>query len=456
MQLINTPVDISAVDSYILNHIPEGAKAGIIVNAGDGRLSRSIKERLGINVIVYNIEPREKLFESLEGNEDQKSRNPWDIEWYKKIARNHKGGLDFICFINIHEYWDGDLYKLQLILQCLKPEGFGFISFYNKNSMYEIRQAVPPFNSGYEQLANPMSRWAQGDLMSWMVYLLNTGMIIDQIWGILEEKAFTYCQEPEKKKESWEIQGLKLQIEDQGEAFIYGAPVICVRFRNFKQGDELSPQFFAVKYNASILQAILFPYLDVLPNELKLFKAHLEKDNRLESEKDEFVLLNFLVSQLKDFQDVKNVLVVGCNWGMDLLALKKIKPDWTITGVDQSEDIAAIGKDTLASAGINITHYSEDGKLPFGNNTFDLVLSLKHFSVIYYSLGNLLAKEMLRVSKKGVVHFEDLRGPDFSMQLKLYSIPDIYQHYGFKPEVRFLRIKEEDTPLYIIEIKKEG
>lgn len=454
MQLINTPVDLSAIDDFILKNIPEGVQSGIIVNAGDGRLSRQINERYGGKVTIYNVEPREKLFKYLEEDKNAKTKDPWDVELYKGIQKNNKEGVDFICFVNIHEYWEGNLYSLQQILKCLKPDGFGFISFYNKNSLYEMKQAIPPFVSGFEQLANPMSRWAKLDLLSWIIYLLDIGMIIDQIWGMLEEKAFKHCQENIKEAMLWKEHGLSLTISDAGEAFIYGAPVMCIRFKNLKDGDTFNPKFWAIKYNASILQAILFPYLEILPNELNLFKAHLEKKNLLETEREEFVLLNFLVSQLGDFGEIQKVLVVGCNWGMDLIALKKIKPNWKITGVDGSEEIIKVGKEILQKDGINITHYGIDGKLPFDENAFDLVISLKHFSTIYYPLANKLAEEMLRVAKKGVVHFEDLRGPEFSMQLKLYSIPDIYKAHGYKPEVRFLRIKEEDTQFYIVKIKK--
>lgn len=454
MQFINTPVGLSAIDDFILKNIPEGVQSGIIVYAGDGRLGKQINERYGDKVEVYNIEPREQLFQSLLGNKEQKGREPWDVDWYLKIAAKYKEGVDFICFINIHEYWEGNLYKLQQILNCLKAGGVGFVSFYNKNSLYEMRQAIPPFVSGFEQLASPMTRWAKEDLTSWVIYLLDIGMLVDQIWGMLEERAFKYCQENLKETMVWQERGLTVNIGDAGEAFIYGAPVMCMRFKKIKEGDTLNPKFFGIKYNASILQAILFPYLEVLPNELNLFRASLERENLLENEPEEYVLLRFLISQLEDFSEIRTVLVVGCNWGMDLLAIQKIKPNWKITGIDGSSEIAAIGEDVLKSHGIKIGHYNGDGKLPFEDNAFDLVLSLKHFSTIYYPLAKVLAQEMLRVSKQGIVQFEDLRGPGFSMQLKLYSIPDIYKKLGFKPDVRFLRIKEEDTELYIVKIKK--
>lgn len=453
MQLINTPIGLSAVDDFILKHIPENAQCGIVVYAGDGRLGKKISERCSNKVVVYNIEPREELYKRLEGDEKQKSQDPWDVDLYLKIAEKYKG-LDFICFINIHEYWDGNLYSLQRILSCLKPDGLGFLSFYNKNSLYEMRQAFPPNVSGFDELASPINNWAKLDLIAWIIYFLDIGMIVEDIWGILEEKGFNFCQQKKKQPTTWQERGLTIKVDDMGEAFIYSAPVICLKFKNLKQGDVLNPKFFAVKYNASILQAILFPYLDILPSEVAIFRAHLEKAQGIEKEANELVLLNFLITQLDDFQDVKNILIVGCDWGSDLLALKQIRPNWAITGVDSSAELIAIGKDVMKTEGITVKQYSAEGKLPFDDKSFDLVISLRHFSVIYYPLAEVLAEEMLRVAKKGVVLFEDLRGPEFSMQLKLYSIPDIFKSLGFKPDVRFLKIKEEDTELYIVKVKK--
>lgn len=452
MDLLNTPLGLSAVDAFILNNISNKSKCGVIVNAGDGRLSSAIKDRFGEKIEIYNVEKRLELYQCLAGSEEEKFNNPWDLSWYQKIGARH-GGIDFICFINLHEDWNGNLYTMERILSHLKPEGFGFISFYNSNSIYEMRQSIPPFANGFEQLANPMSRWANMDPVSLMIYLLDIGYVIDEIWGMLEEKGFKYCEENKRGRVTWQESNLIVKVNDVGDAFIFGASIICVRFNRVKEDSAFNPKFFAIRYNSSILQSILFPYIGIIANELDIFRAHLEVQNR-EEDDEGLVLLNFFVSQLNDFEDVKTVLVVGCNWGQDLLALKKMKPDWTITGIDASAKIIDIGKEAMKSEGIITTHYTQEGKFPFTDKTFDLVLSLKYFSTIYYSFANALAKEMLRVSKKGIAHIEDLRGPDYSMQLKLYSIPDIYTTLGYIPEMLSVRIKDKDTGLYILKIKK--
>ena len=166
------------------------------------------------------------------------------------------------------------------------------------------------------------------------------------------------------------------------------------------------------------------------------------------------VLLNFFIDQLKDLNDIRKVLVVGCNWGVDLLSLKKIKPDWKITGVDGAKEIVSAGTQLMKSKGIDTLVYGDDGHLPFPDEFFDLVISLKHFSHIYQPLAECLAKEMLRVARYGIVQLEDLRGPTLSMQMKLYSIPDIYLKLGCEIDVRSIKISDKNSGLYIIKVKK--
>lgn len=452
--LLNIPVGLSLVDDFVLKHLPKGAKSGMIINAGTGRLSKAIKQELGASVTVYNIEPREQLYNLLD-NDEFKSKDPWDLEWYNQIAKKHQG-LDFIFFLNIHEYWDGNVLALQTILQLLKPEGVGFISFYNKNSLYEIRQNIPPFVIGVEQLTLPMNHWAKMDLGSWMIYLTDIGFPLTHVWGMLEDKAFKYCNETTTESTIWKAKNLEIKIQDVSDAYVLGAPVMCMRFQGSETTTLTIPQFVGVQYNASLFQAILFPYLDVLSNELDVFNAHLEVNNHLQEEEKSLILLSFFIDQLEGFENVKKVLVIGCNWGIDLLTLKKIKPNWDITGVDGSKEIIAAGAELMKKEGVKTLAYGSDGSLPFKDNEFDLVISLNHFSNIHQPLAERLAKEMLRVSKQGIAQIEDFRGPKLSIQLKLYSIPDIYASLGQKAEVRSIKIEGKHSGLYILVVKKQS
>lgn len=450
--LLNTPTGLSLVDDFVLKNIPETARSGVIVHAGTDRLSKAIKKKLGDSISIYNIEERTPLFDLL-NHDEFRAQDVWDVDWYTQIAKKH-GGIDFIFFLNIHEYWHGNLLSLRKILQLLSPKGVGFLSFYNKNSLYEIRQNLPPFVCGIEQLALPMGNWAKLDLASWMIYFTDINFPLTHVWGMLEEDAFSYCSQSSPEKTLWRTKGLDIKIRDVSDAFVLGAPVMCLRFQKSDTSIFEIPQFIGTKYDASLLQAILFPYISILPNELDVLNAQLDADNYSEEEEDSLVLLNFFISQLEDFKDIKTVLIIGCNCGISLLDLKKIKPQWKITGVDSSKEVIASGAQLMRKAGIDTLVYGSNGQLPFQDSAFDLVISLKHFSCIHEPLAEQLAKEMLRVSKKGIAQIEDIRGPKLSMQFKFYSIPDIYLKLKQEPEAQFIKIGDKSSGFYILKVKK--
>lgn len=452
MSLLNIPAGLNPIEDFVLRQIPKSAKSGIIVNPGTNRLSKAIEQKLGAPVSIYNIEPRTPLYNLLDNNEF-KAKDPWNSDWYTQTAKKH-GNLDFIIFLNIHEYWNEDLLNFKTIINLLKPEGFGFISFYNKASLYEIQQSIPPFASGIEQLASPMNNWAKLDLASWMIYLTTIDFPPTHVWGMLQETALNYCNQATQEKTTWTIKNLNIQVRDASDAYILGAPVMCLQFQACNKEPFPAPQFVGFPYNASMLQAILFPYLNILSKKIDIFNAQLETSRYPQEEDGSLILLNFFLSQLEDFKDVKKVLVVGCNWGANLLDLKKIKPNWQITGVDASKEILDIGSPLIKQKNIEAFTYSDDGTLPFPDNSFDLVISLKHFSHIHEPLAKNLAKEMLRVTKLGIAQIEDLRGPEFSMQLKLYSIPDIYSELKHKSDVQAINIDNKDSGFYILKIKK--
>lgn len=453
MRYLNSPVGLNLVDSYIMKELPKWVTSGVVVNAGDGRMADALRAEFG-GIKVYNVETREGLRNCIE-DKDHLGKDPWDYKWYESIAKK-EGGFDFIIFENIHEYWRNELYQLQQIFQLLRPDGIGFLNFYNSNSIVELGRNIPPFETGLERLANPMSSWANMDLTSWMIYLSDIGLVVNRIWGMLGAEAFMYCERGGKGEEKWKVQNLELPVKDIGDAFKLGAPVICLGFKKVNpKGGIVQPEFVGVTYNASMFQAILFPYAELMNKEVDLFKAKLEIDQKVyEEEGESKIFLDYYMQLIDEFEDIKKVLVVGCDWGADLLALKKLKPKWEIIGADPSAEVIQEGRAIMDEHKIKTVAYGKGGKLPFDDGAFDIVISLGHFSKIYHDFAVVLASEMLRVTKKGIVHFEDSRGPDVSMALKLYSIPTIYEKLGHTTVVKPIRIEEKDTGIYYLKVKK--
>lgn len=451
MECLNSPVGLNPIEEFILKKIPKNAKVGVILGASDGRLSREIKKQISNTIKVYNVESRTPLHPYLQ---DQGSfgKLPWDLNWYEKIAEASKG-FDFVILYNIHEYWDGKLETLHKILQLLKPKGFGFMSFYNSTAIYESSRHLPPINIGYDRLSNPLDVYPRMDLASWMLYLYDVGMQIDDVVGILDQRAHEFCKSGAKKEVTWKVKDLSVRVKDMGDAFILGAPILCFKFSAFNFKNPVWPKFSGILAQPGIIQTVLFPFADYFSDEYAEFRTSVEVLS-YDGKKGVDPYLEFFVNQLADFKQVKNVLVVGCGWGVDLLGLRKLKPDWSITGIDRCAVDIAMSSTLMKENHIITQPFDPEKPLPFKDKVFDLVFSLKYFSGINPPLAKHLAKEMLRITKLGIAQFEDFRGAEVSMQLKSYDIPGIYQALGTKPIAYPVEMNGESTGMYILKVKK--
>lgn len=454
IKALNSPPGLSPLHNHLLEGLPKGAKCGVIVGVEDGRLARALKQQLGDGFTLHVVEPQ-NIFHKYLNDLGPIGVDPWDLNWYEQNANVHNG-FDFIIFYQMQHYWSGALYTMQKILQLLKPNGCGWLSFYNSASLHEVSRHLFPFFTGFERLSNPMDLWPRMDLASWMIYLHDLGLGIDSVWGMLHKEAHEYCKKNQAKPESikWNLKDFKMPIRDIGDAFTLGAPVVSLKFSP-RGKEEKKTEFFAIPYNASMLQATLFPFLDELSAELFKFKADVEASaQEYEGEDESLIFLDLFVSELKAFKDVKKVLVVGSGWGADLIGLKKLMPQWDITGVESHPEIVEIGEKLLKKKHIkNVAHNFEEA-LPFEDESFDLVLSVKYFSTIYEPLASFLAEEMLRVAKQGVAQLEDMRGPEVSIELKTFSIPQVYEKLGKKVSCAPISSEHGDSGYYVLTVAK--
>jgi len=457
-QCLNAPVGLNPVEEAILKELPADVRSGIVVGAGDGRMVRAIREKIGSYVDVYIIESRKELHSYLEEERGVQSE-PWDEAFYQKVGQSSKG-LDFVIFNMLHEYWRGNVNVFQKILHQVKPGGHIWISFYNSASLYEIERILPPVPSGYQRLAGAMDLWARMDLSSWIAYFGSLGIMIESIGGVLLPEAAKFCKAGGANKGTeWKAKNFAISVTDIGDAYLVGAPVIALKLRSpqSKEKQAIETNFYGVDATPVILQSILFPYETVASRELGFLNTLIsvrgyERDKRIEPSP----LMDFFVKQLDEYKDVKRVLLVGSDWGEDLLVLKKLRPNWELTGIERYREKAEAGRSILKENGVKVMHFNWDEAFSFKDKEFDLVISLGYFSTLYPPIAKHLAGEMWRVAKKGVAHFEDHRGPAYSMDLKLYPINKFYEDLSGK--VALLPIEMDGKPIgmYILKVTKTG
>jgi len=103
-----------------------------------------------------------------------------------------------------------------------------------------------------------------------------------------------------------------------------------------------------------------------------------------------------------------SILEIGCGYGKQIRALRANLVGVPITGIDFSASQLAMAQVYLQDAGPVDFALSSGGRLPFPDQSFDLVLTS---AVILHNappLAELIRREVVRVARRIAVHNEDL------------------------------------------------
>lgn len=138
----------------------------------------------------------------------------------------------------------------------------------------------------------------------------------------------------------------------------------------------------------------------------KLSKEHFNKQASIYDEKDTIyyykygkISCNYMSEYLKNI-DYNKLLDIGCGTGYLINMLKKYKATAEFYGLDLSEEMINISK----SKNIKDAEFilGSANKLPFNDNTFDIVTCIQSFH--HYPYPDEAMKEVYRVLKKGGIY----------------------------------------------------
>lgn len=118
---------------------------------------------------------------------------------------------------------------------------------------------------------------------------------------------------------------------------------------------------------------------------------------------------NFLIERISEFSPFENILEVGCNCGPNLYLLGKKFPNTDIKGIDISPLAIQRGKEWLTQEGISnvkLLACKADELERFQDKSFDLVFTDAVLIYIGPDKINKVIREMLRVSRRGVILLE--------------------------------------------------
>ena len=140
------------------------------------------------------------------------------------------------------------------------------------------------------------------------------------------------------------------------------------------------------------------------------------------------------------------VLDVGCGKGFLLYEMKLLIPELDVRGIDISEHGLDSAKEEIKPFLIN--HRAEN-TLPFGNDEFDLVISLGTLHNLRLPELKIALSEMERVGKKGYIMLESYRNEKELFNLQCWALTAesffdkkewiwLYKHFGYTGDYEFI------------------
>ena len=140
------------------------------------------------------------------------------------------------------------------------------------------------------------------------------------------------------------------------------------------------------------------------------------------------------------------ILDIGCGKGYLLYEISNLIPNIHITGIDYSDHAIQNSKKEIKDC---IFKFDARENLPFGDNEFDLALSLGTFHNFKINELHVSLPEMERVAKKGYLMLESFRNNQelFNLQCwaltaeSFHSVDEwiwIYNHFGYYGDYEFI------------------
>lgn len=117
--------------------------------------------------------------------------------------------------------------------------------------------------------------------------------------------------------------------------------------------------------------------------------------------------------------DDAKILDVGCGKGFLLYEFKKLLPNCSITGFDISEYGLKNAKEDIKE---HLFPYKAQDVYPFGNNTFDLVISITTLHNLHLFELKTAVKEIERVGKNKYIVVEGYRNEDELFNLECWAL----------------------------------
>ncbi len=169
---------------------------------------------------------------------------------------------------------------------------------------------------------------------------------------------------------------------------------------------------------------------------------------------------HFLADRISSFSPINSMLEIGCASGPNLFLLSKRYPKAQLAGIDINQEAVEYGNQRLTEEGVKNVRLSvgkADALGQFPDKSFDLVFT--DAVLIYIGPDRIehVLKDMLRVSRKGLVLMELQRSDPHVKKssglgicqgenwVRDYTV--LLEHFVSRQQIRVTRIPEEIWPV---------
>jgi len=152
-----------------------------------------------------------------------------------------------------------------------------------------------------------------------------------------------------------------------------------------------------------------------------------------------------LIKEYK-LENNSKVLDIGCGKGFLMYEIKKLLPDISVSGIDISEYAIKKSKEEVSQY---ISAYNMANRLPFLDQSFDLVVSVGAFHNLKINELSIALPEMNRVGKNKYLMLESFRNERELFNLQCWALTAtsfhdseewvwIYKNFGYDGDYEFI------------------
>lgn len=408
----------NVIEKEILDEIKNNVKKIVIFGCNDGRLAQLIKQNINNDIFILGIEKNEE-FSILAQNHCNKVLN-LDINQTLSVLEDK---YDYIIYCDLHNYMNNPVEILQKHKKYLKKNGKFLFTFHNSQFIDEISDLV---NFGGAKSANTFGRsfGFPYNLDTFIPLMKETGINVESIFGAVSPLFYRWVDQ----YKTIHLGMLLLEIPNKKTLFKFLSFYYLIK-GNIRTSNTENIEYKTTPITIHDQRSLFYRRADVYWERTGKYYLYFADKTFWEINKVFQQQIEYTVQKINELKP-KSVLEVGCGYGRNLKTFRKINNKVKLTGIDVSSTQINNAHDYLKGDKVELYHYKEGELLPFKDNSFDVVFSIGVLCMCYPEVMNKLRKEMIRVSKKYVIHDEDLtiHGPRFFG----YNLAEIYKKENYK------------------------